>query len=223
MRSLKRLFVVIACVLLINGCATAPAPVVPPITGGTQGVYHKVEKGETLWKVSRMYNIDLEDLTRANRISDVSNVEVGQLLFIPSRHKLIPAPAPDTTSSADFIWPLKGRVVAEFGEVLANMVNKGINIQPYSSSADVIASRSGRVVFYSPDFEVYGKTVILDHGDGFLTVYARNAKVFVKPGDEVLKGAVIATTGFAGRNKNVYLHFQIRKGHVPQNPRFYLP
>ena len=45
----------------------------------------------------------------------------------------------------------------------------------------------------------------------------------IKAGDNVQKGAVIAKAGSAVRDKNIYLHFEIRKGHMPQNPYYYLP
>lgn len=211
---------VIFSVLFLAGCASAPL-VIPPKTEVAPGIYHRVEKGQTLWKISKMYNMELEELARVNHIADTFNVEVGQLLFIPFRQKL--CPTPNKYVNDDFIWPLKGRVVGEFGVISSNMINKGINIQPYPNNPDVVAARSGRVVFYSPDFSDYGKTIIIDHGDGFLTVYARNAEVFVRVGEQVTRGNIIAKTGFTGRDKSTYLHFQIRKGYTPQNPKFYLP
>ena len=204
----------------LSGCATAPT-VVPPRPEGVSGVYHRVEKGQTLWMISKMYNTDLDELAKVNHISDTAKIEVGQQVLIPFRQKL--CPIPDKSAVNDFIWPLKGRVIGEFGQTYSNMINKGINIQPYSGNSEIVAARGGRVVFYSSDFDVYGKTVIIDHGDGFLTVYARNSEVFVKAGDRVDKGSVIARAGFSGRDRSVYLHFQIRKGHIPQNPNFYLP
>ena len=117
---------------------------------------------------------------------------------------------------------MRGRVITSFGQNSSNTINKGINIKPYSNQ-DVVAARGGKVVFYSEDFDGFGKTIIIDHGDGLLTVYSRNAQVFIKAGDVVQKGALIAKAGSAGRDKNTYLHFEIRKGHIPQNPYFYLP
>ncbi|MBM3252459.1 MAG: M23 family metallopeptidase [Candidatus Omnitrophica bacterium] len=102
------------------------------------------------------------------------------------------------------------------------MINKGLNIQSYGN-ADIIASRSGKVVFYDNNFNDFGKTIIIEHSDGFSTVYARNSRVFIKVGDYVRKGTLIAKAGSTARDKNVYLHFEIRKGHLPQNPYFYLP
>ena len=164
--------------------------------------------------------MDLEELARVNRILDSTAIEVAQLLFIPNRQTLKPVTL--SYSSEDFIWPIKGRVIAAFGQTYNNMINKGINIQPHSS-LDVVASRSGRVVFYADGLGGFGKTIIIEHGDGLSTVYARNSDVFIKAGDSVKKGTVIAKAGSAGRDKNRYLHFEIRKGHMPQNPYYYLP
>lgn len=164
-----------------------------------------------------MYDIDLEELARINRISDASRIEVNQNIFIPHRKKQVRSyGAPE-----DFIWPVKGRVISTFGQTYANMINRGLNIRaPYNE--DVVASRSGKVVFYSEDFSGYGKTLIIEHPDGFLTIYSRNSAVLLKPGEEARKGQVIAKVGRAGRNKEAYLHFEIRKGNLAQNPYFYL-
>lgn len=205
--------------MTFTGCATAPY-VKPIAPAGIPGIYHRVEKGQTLWRISKLYNVDLDEIANINRIPDAANIETGQLIFIPHRQRQLPMT--DKYSSDDFIWPLKGKVIATFGQTFNSMLNKGINIQPYSNS-DVVAVRSGKVIFYKDDFGPFGKTVIIDHGDGFSTVYARNAQVFIKAGDNVQKGMVIAKAGSAGRDKFRYLHFEIRKGYIPQNPFFYLP
>jgi murein DD-endopeptidase MepM/ murein hydrolase activator NlpD len=182
-----------------------------------------VARGETLWRISKIYNVDLDELAKVNHISDASSIETGQLIFLPYRQKQQAMPLADKNSSfEDFIWPIKGRVISSFGQTFHNMVNKGINIQP-SANLDVLASRNGKVIFYASDFGGFGKTIIIDHGDGFSTVYARNSEVFVKINDNIKKGDVIAKAGTAGRDKNLYLHFEIRKGHIPRNPYFYLP
>jgi murein DD-endopeptidase MepM/ murein hydrolase activator NlpD len=211
------------CILNFIGCATAPL-VSPPKPGyAVPGFYHRVERGQTLWRISKIYNIDLDEVVKINRISDAANIDTGQLIFIPlagssAKSQYLPA----KSALEDFVWPIRGRVIATFGQTFNNMINKGINIQPYGAG-DVVAVRSGRVVFYVDDFEGFGKTVIISHGDGISSVYARNSKVFIKVGDTVQKGSLISKVGQAGRDKNTYLHFQIRKGHIPQDPYFYLP
>lgn len=209
-----------ALTLNILGCASSPylTPAAPPT--GLPGVYHRVEKGETLWRISKAYDVDLEELARINRILDSSSIEIGQSIFIPNRQAKKGIHI--KYANDDFIWPLKGRVIAAFGQTHNSIINKGINIQP-RASFEVIAARSGKVVFYSDNFGGYGKTIIIDHADGLSTVYARNAHVFIKPGESVQKGAVIARAGSSGRDKEEYLHFEIRKGHIAQNPYYYLP
>lgn len=220
-RIFKYLFIVFLP-LCFYGCATAPyaPPAVPRITPGTPGTYHRVERGQTLWRISKMYSVDLDEVARLNHISDASTIEQGQLLFIPTTRK--PEPLPQKYASEDFIWPIRGKVISSFGQTFNNMINKGINIQPYNN-LDVVAARSGRVVFYSDNFGSFGKTIIIDHGDGLSTVYTRNSEVYIKAGDSVEKGTAIARVGSAGRDRSAYLHFEVRKGHVPQNPYYFLP
>ena len=219
-KSIKISLLALITLLFIAGCASTPITPAykPDIT--TPGIYHRVVKGQTLWKISKIYNVDLDEIARFNRISDATNIETGQLIFIPHGQK--PQYIPKAVySSEEFIWPTKGKVISSFGQTFNNMINKGINIQPYGNT-DVVASRSGKVVFYSDKFESFGKTIIIDHNDGFSTVYARNQEVFIKAGDRVQKGSLIARAGSAGRDKTTYLHFEVRKKHLPQNPFFYL-
>ena len=215
---------VLFLVLAFFGCATAPLVAPPKPEMAVPGVYHRVQRGETLWRISKIYNVDLDELVNANHISDATSLDTGQLILIPrnlqaKQQAFIPN---KYFSAEDFTWPVRGRVITSFGQNSGNAINKGINIKPYSNQ-DVVAARGGKVVFYSDDFDGFGKTIIIDHGDGLLTVYSRNAQVFIKAGDVVGKGALIAKAGSAGRDKNTYLHFEIRKGHIPQNPYFYLP
>jgi lipoprotein NlpD len=206
--------------LLLNGCATAPLGPLPQISQPAPGIYHRVKKGETLWRISKIYNVGIDELTGINRISDTSRIETGQAIFIPQQENLKP-PEP-ALNGEDFCWPLKGRVIAGYGQMMDNIINKGINIAA-GENANVVAARSGRVVFMSPAFGDFGKSIIIDHGDGYSTLYTRNSQVFIKAGDEVTRGMTIAKVGSAGRDKTKYLHFEIRKGYLAQNPNFYLP
>jgi septal ring factor EnvC (AmiA/AmiB activator) len=67
----------------------------------------------------------------------------------------------------------------------------------------------------------YGQTVMIDHKDGFISVYARNARLLVKLGDHVYKGDAIAEVGQIG--SRVVEHFEIRHGNQATNPLYYLP
>jgi murein DD-endopeptidase MepM/ murein hydrolase activator NlpD len=223
MRNLKVFLVVLFLALVSSGCATVAKPkkssFQPLPKALVTASHHKVARGQTLWRIARIYGLDVDELARMNNIPDSSKLESGQMLIIPSDRKTqISLPAND---DEDFIWPVRGKIVSSFS-LADNAINKGINIAP-SRSTDVLASRGGKVAFFNDDFLDLGKTVILEHSGGFWTVYGRNHEVYVKPGDEVARGMVIAKVGFAGRDNKSYLHFEIRSGSKAQNPLFYLP
>jgi len=162
-----------------------------------------------------MYGSDVDIIAAANNISDTRQLESGRRLLIPNVRAA--QPYGNLASNDDFLWPLKGPVVLEYGQpsVSGEGPNKGINIRPERDYI-VKASRNGKVVFFKNDFLNYGPTVIIDHGDGFMTVYAGAMDVSVKPGDVVTRGAMIAKA-ISGD-----IHFEIRRGAVSQNPYFYL-
>ena len=166
-----------------------------------------------------MYNVDIDDILRANNISEDATIEIGQVLLIPNRLK----PQSETlfSSGDDFIWPLKGRVLAGFGANYQNLINKGINIQ-VPLEADILASGSGTVVFYVTNFGNFGKTLIIDHGNGLRSVYCRASEFYVRPGENVQRRALIGRISPTAKGKSNYFHFEIRKHSLPQNPLFYL-
>ncbi len=219
-----KIYLVLSFVILaLMGCATtaqyAVAPTLPLATGG---IYHKVMTGETLWRISQLYNIDLDSLVSVNRIPDAAKIEKGQMIFIPGV-TLTRSTAMERSYSSDtnFIWPLEGKIVSYFGERFKGRLNKGINIQARNKK-DVRASRSGRVSF--ADFlKGYGNTLIIDHGDGLSTVYCVNSQIFVKPKDAVTQGTVIGKCDTGSSADAPSLHFEIRRGSKSQNPLYYLP
>jgi len=221
-----RVSIIALLILALAGCAETPVIKPPkeaipaPAKGGT---YHKVVKGETLWRIARDNGVDLETLVEVNGLADAGNINVGQNILIPAK----PAqPGTNVTpipvySKEDFIWPVKGKVVSSFGEKRGSTPNKGVDIQAREGTV-VVASRSGRVIFSEDKVRGFGKTVILDHGDGIQTVYSHNSEILVKIGEDVRQGYPVAKVGSGGRENSPYLHFEIRKRHKPQNPFYYL-
>jgi murein DD-endopeptidase MepM/ murein hydrolase activator NlpD len=68
----------------------------------------------------------------------------------------------------------------------------------------------------------YGNHVIIDHGNGFTTLYAHLTSIFVEPGMTVSQGQQIGTMGSTGNSTGPHLHFEVRYGGVPYNPASYL-
>lgn len=58
-----------------------------------RGVYHRVKAGETLWRISKAYNVDLQELAEINNITDAARIEAGSVVFVPDAHEVIDLPA----------------------------------------------------------------------------------------------------------------------------------
>ncbi|MDP2653879.1 MAG: peptidoglycan DD-metalloendopeptidase family protein [Candidatus Omnitrophota bacterium] len=218
-------------VLLAPGCAVVQSPSDEPIAlpprqdqpkppAPQKGIYHKVGKGETIWRIANAYHVKIDDIIKINNIPNVAHIEENQLLFIPGAGSSVAVPVDEPIpQEKDFIWPLQGRVLFYFGDRKGSYLSKGIGIEA-AEGQDVAAARSGRVVF-SDFLGGYGHMVILDHLDGFLSIYSQNQESLVKVGDRVSQGQPISRVGKNGGNS--FLHFEIRKNASADNPMYYLP
>ncbi len=182
----------------------------PPPAGRT----HRVAKGETLWRIAASYGVPVEELAAYNKIPDAAVVEEGQLLRIPGSA----APPPAEVDDA-FVWPARGRVVHGFGSSLRGGRSPGLEILLPPGEV-VRAVHAGRVVF-ADDLPGYRRTVIIEHRDGLMSIYARTDGLRVTLGETVTRGEVVAETG--PTKEGTILLFQMRKGGRPVNPLFYLP
>lgn len=203
------------------------------------GVYHKVGKNETLWRISRTYGVDMQDIAELNNIRDNTEIKTGSLLFIPgvSRPRKVKPFVPSKPGQAGeeekepedriivkkdrFIWPINGKVISSFG-MRHGTRHGGIDIKA-EEGVPIKAADTGVVAFVDSDMRGYGRIIILKHDDGFFTVYAHNKENFVKMGDSVEKGARIGTVGRSGNASTSHLHFEVRDGKVVRNPLFFLP
>jgi murein DD-endopeptidase MepM/ murein hydrolase activator NlpD len=120
-----------------------------------------------------------------------------------------------------FSWPADGDVISTFGSKIGRVINKGIDIRVKEGSS-VRAAKAGRVIYCDPKLRGYGKTVIIDHGGGFQTVYAYNSEIITNVGTQVKKNDVIALCGSTGRSSGPTLHFEIRRNGEPEDPVRYL-
>jgi murein DD-endopeptidase MepM/ murein hydrolase activator NlpD len=227
------IYIFIILIAAISGCATEPTVVrpptsyqLPPLPGKLpiEGVYHRVKKGETLWRIAKTYNVELDKIIAANRLEDFTKIEVGQKILIPGVKEKKDKISEDSAflNKRDFIWPVKGKIISFFGAKKNGITNKGIDIQA-KSGAQVTAARSGKVTFIDENLKGYGKTIIVDHQDGYSTVYTNNAEILVKLGQIVAQSMPIATIGSSGRAATSCLHFEIRKRYKAENPFYYLP
>ena len=124
-------------------------------------------------------------------------------------------------------WPVPGysRVSSPFGyrihPVLGiKKLHTGIDI-PAPTGTPTVAVSSGTVI-YSGVQGSYGNTVMIQHDNGLVSLYAHNSSLVVKVGDQVKKGQVVAKIGSTGRSTGPHLHFEIRVNGTAQNPLNYL-
>ena len=122
--------------------------------------------------------------------------------------------------------PTDGDVSSDFGYRRSpvtgarGQLHTGIDISTEIRSA-VTATADGRVV--STGYKSnYGQTVIIDHGDGFETLYGHLSKITVRPGDHVCRGEEIGLVGMTGRSTGPHLHYEIRLDGIARNPRNFI-
>lgn len=195
-------------------------------SGGFTGVYHTVKQGQTLWRISKTYGVDLETLQWVNDVEDVTDLGVGRVLFIPGVSKTVkmmaiqPEDEKPSGEGIALIWPLHGRKTSDFGP-RGKGVHQGIDLAA-PKGTPVLASASGRVAYSGNGMKGYGKVVVVKHANDYSTVYAHNSVLQVRMGDNVEKGQTIAKVGATGRATGPHLHFEIRRRGVPEDPRKFL-
>jgi lipoprotein YgeR len=197
----------------------------------SKGTYHIVQKGETLWRISKIYNVPVEVIKEVNNVI-ATTIQAGERLFIPAAiamgsvaieagrmtaQTIYPPNISKKYFKSGFVWPIEGRIVTRFGTIQDNVRSKGIDIET-GLDQPIRASQNGRVSFVSESVKGYGKMIIVDHSYSFQTVYAYNSKNLVKNGQRVKQGDTIARTGISSRTQKPGLHFEIRKNHDPLNP-----
>ncbi len=162
------------------------------------------------------------DVARATPRQDK---DAGRIAPRPQRPHVNPEPpAPRSEpviSASGFRWPVRGRVISTYGAKPGGVRNEGINIA-VPENTDVHAANDGVVAYAGNELKGYGNLVLIRHKGGWVTAYAHNKALFVKRGDRVRRGQVIAKAGSTGSVKTPQLHFELRKGASAVNPLKYL-
>lgn len=121
-------------------------------------------------------------------------------------------------------WPLRGKIIRNYGQETrsygTSVISNGIDIA-VPEWTTVVAADDGEVVFSGP-YGGQGKLIIIDHKNGFFTVYSYNNELLVSRGAQVKKGQPIAKSGMTGSATEPCLHFEVRKDGKAVNPLAYL-
>jgi len=215
-------------IVLALGCASTPDG--SRSKDGSAGQLHILRPGENLYRLSRFYGVSIDAIVRANDIDDVTELKVGQRIWIPGAKR---APAQESLAGAgrgsagaraedlDLIWPVRGKLSSRFGW-RNGRGHDGIDI-PAKSGTPIVAAAAGRVIHSGRGLGDYGRVVILKHEGYYSTVYAHNRRNRVDKGDFVEKGEVIGEVGSSGNASGSHVHFEVRHNRKPLDPLFFLP
>ncbi len=201
---------------------------IPPITG----VVHKVASGDNIYSIAKKYKTDAQNIVNFpfNDFADLDTFSLtpGQLLFVPNGviEEVRPAGQPSSQfyaqiqagvrGSSNFIWPASGMVTQY--PVWYHMALDIAN----PSLPPVLASDTGTVTFAGCIQYGYGCHVIIDHANGYQSLYGHLSSIAVSPGQAVSQGQKIGNVGSTGRSTGPHLHFEIRSGGTLLNPLNFL-
>lgn len=128
-------------------------------------------------------------------------------------------------AQAPTLWPVQGRVSGSFGERIDPFSGEGAFHRGVDIAADVgtrIIAPADGVVRFSEIVNGYGRTVLIDHGNGISTLYGHMSGYAVTPGELVHRGDTIGYVGQSGRSTGPHLHYEVRIFNTPVNPNKYL-
>lgn len=235
-RERARLIALCIALVLVPGCLPHNSGLPPTLRAPqlrqnepASGIHHNVKPGETLRGIARTYSVDIQRLAEVNNLSPPFAVKSGMRLFIPGavrerapEGKTVRAHASRKVEdrAGTLAWPVKGRIVSEFG-VKDGIQRNGVEIES-KTGAPVRAAADGRIG-YAGQMKGYGRVVIIEHKNRLLTVYAHLGKHSPALGTKVAKGEVIGYLGASDHRDTSSLYFEVRSRSKPRNPRFFLP
>jgi murein hydrolase activator len=168
-------------------------------------------------------NLEAESHTRAQNLERLRSQQAGlEKLLRELREAMEKYPVDSNDAFArlrgKLAWPVSGHLVARFGETRAGGVKWDGVLVATERGAPVRAVYQGRVI-YADWLPGLGLLTIVDHGDGYMSLYGHNERLYKAVGEKVAAGDPIASAGDSGGSNRPELYFEIRKGGKPVDPR----
>jgi len=194
---------------------------IPPVTG----IIHKVQRGETVYSIAKKYQANPQAIVDFpfNTFADDETfaLAVGQILIVPDG--VMPKTKPrapqylaqkevNVGGQGQFIWPTSGRITQRY-----SWYHRAVDIAN-KAAPSIVAAAAGRVVAAIHSRVGYGNHIIIDHGNGYQTLYAHMSRLYVKKGQMVSAGQAIGQMGSTGRSTGTHLHFEIIRNGIKLNP-----
>ncbi|MEN9328265.1 MAG: hypothetical protein RI947_1073 [Candidatus Parcubacteria bacterium] len=201
---------------------------IPPVTG----LVHKVVSGENIYTIAKKYKTDAQKIVNFpfNDFADLDTFALtpGQALYVPdgiieneqqkyiAQQQMFAQVQSGVKGSSSFIWPTTG-IITQY-PIWYHMALDIAN----SAAPLVIASDTGTVVYSGCLRYGYGCHVIIDHGNGYTTLYGHLSRIDVSAGQVISKGGQVGQMGSTGRSTGTHLHFEIRSGGTLLSPLNFL-
>jgi len=191
----------------------------------TQNQSLKQAKAKLADNLKRLNN---KQASKAQRLSSAKADQIQaqelleQIQVAIAKANIQVADTPLINAKGKLPWPVKGNVLNRFGVSQASypLSQQGWLIAAPEGS-DVLAIHGGQVVF-SDWLKGYGLVIIVDHGDGFLSLYGQNQALYLSVGDYAAAQQLIASSGRSGGNTQSALYFSLRQQGKPLNPKQWL-
>lgn len=198
---------------------------IPPVTG----VVHTVIAGETVYSIGKKYNVSAQAIVDFP-FNEFSNDEtfalaIGQQVIVPDGvmpdepllsprtffANVLTPNAGNISATGKWLWPTAGIITQYF-----KPWHKGMDIANHNGGP-ILAADSGTVIVAGwTDNTGYGNRVMIDHGNGYKTLYGHMSVIAVTVGQTVKRGDKLGMMGSTGRSTGTHLHFEIRtaKGNI---------
>ncbi|MEI6884855.1 MAG: M23 family metallopeptidase [Bacteroidota bacterium] len=133
-------------------------------------------------------------------------------------------------ASIPAIQPVNNKDLRRIGSYFGTRMDPFYKVRKFHEGMDftaavgteVYATGNGTIEFAARDGTGgYGNEIIIDHGYTYRTVYAHLSRIFVKPGQKILRGQIIGYVGNTGKSTAPHLHYEVRKNYIPMNPVYF--
>ena len=205
---------------------------------------HRVETGETIYSIARLYNVSVTSLAKLNKLDAEFTIYLGQNIIVPiaqpkinslkeeikpAGNKLVKNKKNNSENSLEkknsgitkntFVIPIKGKIISKYNPNSEKQKNQGIDFKVLPGST-VFAAASGSVALITDNTENFGKIVLIRHANNFISIYGRVANVIVKKNERVKKGQKIGSMSekINDDKGQIVLHFELRRGTKSVNP-----
>lgn len=207
----------------------------------SDGINHKIARGETLASIAKNYGIDQAKILEANKIPDGTKLAIGSQIFIPDGKKLYSQAAQSAQAKSNRYTGISALInlfkeepaeTSVFGNKMhwPTAVRRITQYFSWRHTAVDIAGATGIPIYAADAGEVevvgwgtgYGNQIVIDHGGGKKTRYGHLSKFYVQKSDIVVKGQTIGLMGSTGWSTGPHVHFEVIINGVKYNPLNYI-